>query len=185
VASTFAMGGFGFWGPAYLMRVSKMTLVQAGAYFASVTAVAGLVGTFAGGFAATAWRKRNPAAYALVLGISTLLAVPCAAWAFLGGTTSALKWGLAAAIFLSFLGTGPVNTLILETVPVNLRAGAMALSIFLIHLFGDFWSPEIIGHISVRTGSLKLAVLVLPAVMLVGGALWLGLGLKTLYGHRR
>ena len=185
VALTFAMGGFGFWGPAYLMRVSKMTLLQAGDYFTSVTAVAGLVGTFAGGFAATAWRKRNPAAYALVLGLSTLLAAPCAAWAFLGGTTTALKWGLGAAIFLAFLGTGPVNTLILETVPVNLRAGAMALAIFMIHLFGDFWSPEIIGHISVRTGSLKLAVLVLPAVLLVGGALWLGLGLKTLHRFRQ
>ena len=27
VASTFAMGGFGFWGPAYLMRIAKMTQV--------------------------------------------------------------------------------------------------------------------------------------------------------------
>jgi MFS family permease len=185
VAATFAMGGFGFWGPSYLIRIAKMTQVQAGTYFATVVAVSGLLGTFGGGFAATAWRKRNPAAYALVLGISALLAAPCATWAFLGGTTTALKCGLAAAIFLCFLGTGPVNTLILETVPVNLRSGAMAMSIFLIHLFGDFWSPEILGYISVRSGSLKLAVLVLPAALLVGGALWLGLGLKTLYRHRR
>jgi MFS transporter, Spinster family, sphingosine-1-phosphate transporter len=185
VAYTFAMGGFGFWGPAYLMRVSKMTQVQAGIYFGSVTAIAGLLGTFAGGFAATAWRKRNPAAYALVLGVSTLLAVPCAAWAFLGGTTTALQWGLGASIFLAFLGTGPVNTLILETVPVNLRAGGMAMAIFMIHLFGDFKSAEIVGYLSDRSGSLKLAVLVLPALLLVGGALWLALGLKTLYCHRR
>jgi MFS family permease len=185
VALTFAMGGFSFWGPAYLIRVCKMTQVQAGIYFGSVIAVSGLLGTFAGGFAATAWRKRNPAAYALVLGISTLLAVPCAAWAFLGGTTTALQWGMAAAIFLCFVGTGPVNTLILETVPVNLRAGAMALAIFMIHLFGDFKSPKIMGYLSDRSGSLKLAVLVLPAALLVGGALWLGLGLKTLYRHRR
>lgn len=97
VAYTFAMGGFAFWRPAYLMRVGKMTQVQAGFYFGSVIAVSGLLGTFAGGFAATAWRKRNPAAYALVLGILTLLAVPCAAWAFLGGTTTALQWGLTIA----------------------------------------------------------------------------------------
>jgi MFS transporter, Spinster family, sphingosine-1-phosphate transporter len=185
VAYTFAMGGFGFWGPAYLIRIFKMGEVEAGTYFASVTAVAGLVGTFAGGFAATAWRKRNPAAYALVLGISTLLAVPCAAWAFLGGTKTALQLGLGAAIFLCFLGTGPVNTLILEAVPVNLRASAMAMSIFMIHLFGDFYSPEIIGYVSDRLGSLRLAVLVLPAVLLVGGGLWLGLGVKTLCEHRR
>ena len=41
------------------------------------------------------------------------------------------------------------------------------------------------GYLSDRSGSLKLAVLVLPAALLVGGALWLGLGLKTLYRHRR
>ena len=63
---------------------------------------------------------------------------------------------------------------------MNLRASAMAISIFMIHLFGDFWSPEIIGHLSDFLGSLKMAVLVLPIMLLVAGGLWLGLGLKTL-----
>ena len=184
VAYTFALGGFGFWGPAYLIRVFKLGQVEAGTYFAAVTAVAGLLGTCVGGFAATAWHKRNPAAYALVLGISTLLAVPCAACAFLVGTKTALQLGLGAAIFLCFLGTGPVCTLILEAAPVNLRASAMAMAIFMIHLFGDFYSPEIIGHVSDRLGSLQLAVLILPAVLLVAAVLWLGLGVKTLREHR-
>jgi MFS family permease len=185
VAYTFAMGAFAFWGPSYLERIYGMTHKQAGTYFAAVTAVSGLVSTFVGGFAATAWRRRNPAAYALTLGISTTLAVPCAAWAFLGGTAAALQTGLAAAIFLLFLGTGPVNTLILETVPVNLRASAMAMSIFMIHLFGDFWSAELVGHLSDYLGSLKYAVLILPAVLAIGGGLWLALGFKTLRQHRR
>ncbi len=180
VAYTFAMGAFGFWGPSYLLRFFGMTQEEAGNYFSVVIFVSGLVSTFAGGFAATAWRKRNPAAYALTLGISTLAAAPFAAWAFLGGTKPALMTGLAVTIFLLFLGTGPVNTLILETVPVTLRASAMAMSIFMIHLFGDFWSPEIIGHLSDYFGSLKQAVLVLPVILLVSGGLWLGLAFKTL-----
>ncbi len=182
VAYTFAMGGFGFWGPSYLVRVFEMPQEQAGNFFGGITLVAGLLSTFGGGFAATQWRKRNPAAYSLVLGISTLAAAPCAAYAFLGGSKHALMLGLGAAIFLLFLGTGPVNTLILETVPVNLRASAMAMSIFMIHLFGDFWSPEIIGHLSDWFGSLRPAVLVLPGVLVVGGGLWLALALKTLRG---
>lgn len=180
VAYTFVMGAFGFWGPSYLMRVYGLSQGEAGTYFFAVTGFSGLVGTFAGGFAATAWRRRTPAAYALTLGLSTLAAVPCAAWAFLGGTQSSLMIGLGVAIFLLFLGTGPVNTLILETVPVNLRASAMALSIFLIHLCGDFWSPELIGHLSDRLHNIQLAVLLLPVVLLVAGLLWLSLGLKTL-----
>jgi MFS transporter, Spinster family, sphingosine-1-phosphate transporter len=179
VAYTFVMGAFAFWGPAYLMRIYGMRPESAGTYFGSVTAIAGLLSTFAGGFAATAWRKKNPAAYSLTLGLSTIAAVPFAAWAFLGGSEKALMYGLAAAMFLLFLGTGPVNTLIVETVPANLRASAMALSIFMIHLFGDFWSPEVIGYLSDRLGSLKGAVLILPVVLLVGGALWLALGVKT------
>ena len=180
VAYTFAMGAFGFWGPSYLIRVYGMTQAEAGNYFAAVTAISGLVSTFAGGFAATAWRKRNPAAYALTLGFSTLAAVPCAAWAFLGGSRTSLMVGLGAAIFLLFLGTGPVNTLIVETVPINLRASAMAMSIFMIHLFGDFWSPELVGRLSDFLGNLRQAVLVLPLALLIGGSLWLALGIKTL-----
>jgi hypothetical protein len=87
---------------------------------------------------------------------------------------------LALAIFLLFLSTGPVNTLILETVPINLRAGAMAMSIFSIHLFGDMWSPEMIGRLADRLGGdLQKAVLLLPAVLLVAGVIWLALALKT------
>jgi MFS family permease len=184
VAYTFVMGAFAFWGPTYLMRVFGMGQESAGTYFGAVTAVAGLVSTFAGGFAATAWRKRNPAAYSLTLGLSTLAAVPFAAWAFLGGTEKALMYGLAAAIFLLFLGTGPVNTLIVETVPVSLRASAMAMSIFMIHLFGDFWSPELVGHLSDTLNSLKKAVLILPPILFLGGGLWMFLGVKTLRGSK-
>ena len=86
---------------------------------------------------------------------------------------------LAAAIFLLFLSTGPVNTLVLETVPVNLRSSAMALSIFMIHLFGDMWSPQIVGWLADRRLGLQSALLVLPPALLVGGMLWLALALLT------
>ena len=51
-------------------------------------------------------------------------------------------------MFLAFLPTGPINTLLIESVPVNLRARAMATSIFVIHLLGDFWSPVIVGRLA-------------------------------------
>jgi hypothetical protein len=47
----------------------------------------------------------------------------------------------------------------------------MALSVFAIHAFGDVPSPALVGAISDRS-SLGLAVLILPAAALVGGALW-------------
>jgi hypothetical protein len=83
-------------------------------------------------------------------------------------------------MFLLFLSTGPVNTLILETVPVNLRASAMAMSIFMIHALGDIWSPEIVGRLSDHLGSLRQAVLLLPGALAVGAGLWFGLALLLL-----
>jgi hypothetical protein len=86
---------------------------------------------------------------------------------------------MASAMFFLFLGTGPVNTLILESVPINLRASAMAGSIFMIHLFGDMWSPEIVGRLADASGSLQKAVLILPVALIVSAALWLALAVKS------
>jgi len=182
-AYTFALGAFAIWGPTFLHRTHGVAVEQAATFFGSVLVVAGLVGTLLGGFAATAWQKRNRAGYAWTLGLSVLVAVPLAFGAFLATSTFWSMSFLAAAMFFLFLPTGPVNTLILETVPVNLRASAMAISIFTIHLFGDMWSPEIVGRLAdAAGGNLQKAVLILPVALIVASALWLALAVKTKRG---
>jgi sugar phosphate permease len=158
---------------------------QAATFFGAVLVVSGLVGTLLGGFAATAWQKRNPAGYALVNGLSVLASVPVALVAFLSSNTVLTMSALGLAMFLLFLSTGPVNTLIIESVPVNLRSSAMALSIFMIHLFGDMWSSEIVGHLSDHWQSLQKAVLILPVALLVSGLLWQLLAMRILRQTRQ
>src|SRR5205823_10745221 len=102
---------------------------SAATFFGAVLVVAGLLGTMVGGFAATAWQKRNPAGYAWTLGLSVLASVPVSVTAFVASNTTLAVSCLALAMFLLFLSTGPVNTLIIESVPVNLRSSAMAVSI--------------------------------------------------------
>jgi MFS family permease len=178
-AYTFALGAFGYWGPTFLHRAHGVAVAQAGEFFGAVLVVAGLVGTMIGGFAATAWHKHNPAGYAWTLGLSVLVAVPLAFGAFLADSTVWSMAFLAGAMFFLFLPTGPVNTLILETAPVNLRVSAMAVSIFTIHLFGDMWSPEIVGRLADSfAGSLQKAVLILPVALILASALWLLLAFK-------
>lgn len=174
-AYTFALGAFGTWGPTFLVRVHNIPIANAGTFFGAVLVVSGLLGTLIGGFAATAWQKRNPAGYAWTLGLSVLIAVPVALMAFIANDKTTAMSCLAAAMFLLFLCTGPVNTLILESVPVNLRSSAMALSIFTIHLFGDMWSPEIVGRLADQWGGLQKAVLILPGALFVAALLWLTL----------
>jgi MFS family permease len=182
-AYTFALGAFAIWGPTFLHRAHGVAVDKAATFFGVVLVVAGLLGTLIGGFAATAWQKRNRAGYAWTLGLSVLAAVPLAFGAFLATSTFWSMTFLAAAMFFLFLSTGPVNTLILETAPVNLRASAMAVSIFTIHLFGDMWSPEIVGRLADSFGgNLQKAVLILPVALIVASALWLVLALKTKRG---
>jgi hypothetical protein len=112
-----------------------------------------------------------------------LVAVPLAFGAFLATSTFWSMTLMGAAMFFLFLSTGPVNTLILETTPVNLRVSAMAVSIFMIHLFGDMWSPQIVGHLADSFGgNLQKAVLILPVALIVCAALWLVLAVKTKRG---
>jgi MFS family permease len=180
VAYTFALGAFAFWGPTFLEKVHGLPLDRADNFFGAVLVVAGLLGSLAGGLLATWWQRRTPAGYALLLFFSMLGAVPVSFYALLAGdiTTSMVFLGLS--IFFIFFSTGPVNTLILETAPVNVRSSAMAISIFLIHLFGDMPSPEIVGRIADRlAGDLRTALLLLPVALACAGALWLLLALKT------
>jgi MFS transporter, Spinster family, sphingosine-1-phosphate transporter len=181
-AYTFALGAFAVWGPAFLERVHGVPQKYASTFFGAVLVLTGLLGTMAGGFAATAWQKRNPAGYAWMLGLSVVAAAPLALTAFLVESRTMAMGCLAAAMFFIFLCTGPVNTLILETVPLNLRASAMAMSIFCIHLFGDLWSSEIVGHLSDHWQSLRQAVLILPMALAVAAVFWITLARKQRHG---
>ena len=192
VAYTFALGAFGFWAPTFLHRVHGISVASAANFFGEVLVGTGLLGTLAGGFAATIWRRSNPAGYALLLTGSVLLAVPVAAIAFQTASTPMAMTLLGIAMLLLFLPTGPLNTLIVEEVPIMLRASAMAVSIFVIHLFGDFWSPQIIGYLSDRWGSaqhadlgLRRAVLVLPAVLAIAAIFWGWLAVRKMRGSGR
>ena len=185
VAYTFALGAFAFWGPTFFETVHRLSNAAANSFFGAVIVVAGLVGTLLGGFAATAWQKRNPAGYAWMLTGSVFLAVPFSFFALLSAHVVAAMSLFALSIFLLFLCTGPVNTLILEAVPVNLRSSAVAISIFLIHLFGDMWSPEIVGRLADHLrGDLQRAILILPGALLIAASVWLVLALRTAKANR-
>lgn len=184
VAYTFALGAFGNWGPTFLIRVHGLGKEKAGLFFGGTLVVAGLVSTFVGGFAATAWQRRNPAGYAWMLALSAVAAVPVTFGAFATGSLPLAMTLLASAILLLFLSTGPVNTLILETAPRHMWASATAGSIFAIHLFGDLWSTEIVGHLSDTFQSLQRGALILPVALAVCAALWLWLAIRLQRGAR-
>lgn len=171
-AQTFAMGAFGVWGASFLIEAHGMENGHAASIFGEILAGTGLVATLLGGFLASSLRKRLSSGYVWVMAMSMLAATPICFFALIVSSATWSLIGLGAAMFFLFLPTGPITSQIFEIVPVHLRASAVALCTFMIHLFGDLGSPTIVGHLSDGPGGLRHGVLILPGFLLVGGILW-------------
>jgi MFS family permease len=174
-AQTFAIGAFGYWGPTFLHRAHAMALGSSSTIFGAMLAGSGLVATLLGGLLANVLRRRSPAGYVWVMALSLVIAMPVCFFALMVGDATLSLVGLGASMFFLFLPTGPIASEMFEIVPVHLRASAMAVCTFIIHLFGDFGSPALVGHLSTQWASLQKAVLILPVVLAIGAVLWCAL----------
>ena len=168
---TFTIGGISAWMPTFLQREKGMPLARANYYFGLVTVIDGLAGTAVGGWLGDLWLRRSRSAYYSLSAISVLLALPGALYAFYGNPAWLFP-SLAIAEFFLFLNTGPLNAAIVNSVAAPIRATAIGLNLFMIHLLGDAMSPTIIGAVSDRS-SLQLGFSVTLIAMLFSAALLL------------
>jgi len=177
-AVTFSLGGISWWMPSFLQRMDGRSQSSAAFLMGAITVVAGLGGTIVGGTVAQKWSRSSPRALYLVPAWSALLATPPALLCFFGptlfhsqGTTLP---ALAAAIFLIFLGTGPVNAATVNAVRPEIRATALAGQLFVIHALGDAISPRIIGVVSdhsdlaVGLGATLITMLLASIIFFIG-----------------
>ncbi len=178
-AMTFALGGMAYWMPTFLARVRGLALDEANTIFGIVTVASGLLGTFLGGWLGDRLLKKTDQAYLLVSGIGMLLAVPAVYIGITATDRSVYLPALFVAEVLVFLNTGPANAVLVSVVPPEIRATALALSIFAMHLLGDVPSPILIGVVSERTGSLETALLLTSVAMALSGVFYL-MGCRTL-----
>ena len=179
-AYTFAVGGIAAWMPAFVQRAHGVSSAVANNQLAIMLVVTGLVGVLGGGWIGDRMLRRNREAYLWLSGVTTLLAAPLAWIALTTADTTVYLVTLFAAELLIFACTAPINSKIISLVPKGMRAAAMAMCIFTIHLLGDVPSPTLIGWISDRS-SIQHGVLVIPAAVVVSGAIWM---LAALRGAR-
>jgi len=168
---TFGLGGIAFWMPSYLHHVRGLDLERAGALFGGVLAAAGFLGTIGGGALSARLQRTGRGADFLVSGASMALSAPFAVAAVLLPWPWAYWTALFVAAALAFANTGPLNAAIVNVVPADLRATAIAWNVLLIHLFGDALSPFLLGAMADALG-LRAAVLSVSVVLAAGG-LWL------------
>jgi MFS family permease len=172
---TFAMGGISAWVPEFLRRSAGLSVGSASQVVGAITVIDGIAGTLIGGWIAQRWLRTNHRALYLLSFWSVALTLPCGVLVFFGPAAWAVP-SLFAAEFFLFLNTGPLNTAIVNSVAAPVRATAIACNLFIIHCFGDTFSPQIIGYLSDRVQSLRLALgvtlvaLVVSSIILRAGA---------------
>ena len=167
-ALTFAMGGISNWVPEFLHRSAGFSVGNASLIVGATTVIDGIAGTLIGGWIAQRWLRTNHRALYLLSFWSVALTLPCGILLFFGPPAWAIP-SLFAAEFFLFLNTGPLNTAIVNSVSGPVRATAIGLNLFIIHCFGDTFSPQIIGAISDRVLNLRLALGATLIALVVSG----------------
>jgi MFS family permease len=174
---TFAIGGFSAWLPDYIfldrgreLSGSQQTLGNIGLTFGAITALAGLLATFIGGWTGDKLRERFASSYFLVSGAGMILCFPATLAVIY--VRFPLAWIMIfIAEFFLFFNTGPSNTALANVTPRAVRASAFALNIFIIHALGDAISPPLIGAIRDRW-NMDVALTGVAFMMLLAGLLW-------------
>lgn len=144
---TFALGGLQVWMPTFLHRDHGYSLKDANWIFGISTAATGIVAALVGGWLGDYLLRYTRTAYYLVSAVSLALGIP-AMWIALYTTGNRMLAGVVVAEFLLLINTSPLNAALINSVGAHVRATAIAVDIFVIHLLGDASSPWVIGYLS-------------------------------------
>jgi len=88
-------------------------------------------------------------AYYLVSAVGMALGVPVMIVALLAKGRVMVP-AIAVAAFFLLLNTSPLNAAVINSVGAHIRATAIAVNIFIIHILGDVPSPTMMGWVADR-----------------------------------
>jgi MFS transporter, Spinster family, sphingosine-1-phosphate transporter len=175
---TFAVNGLIAWAAAFMQRVHGLSIARVGAEFGIWALGGGVLGALVGGRMGDRLQHRWRGGRVLASGAGFVLGAPVCAALLL---VEDLRWFaplIMATYFLYTWYNGPLAAVILDVVPPAVQASVLGAFVLFSHLAGDALAPPLIGYLSDRLGDLRTAMLVLPAVGLLGGLVIL-IALKT------
>jgi MFS family permease len=174
-AMTYSLGGIQVWMPQFLFTERHYSLETANFDFGIIVVVDGIIASLAGGWLGDFLLRRTKSAYYLVSAVSMALGVPFMIIAlFVPGKLMIPAIGVAA--FLLLFNTSPLNAAVINSAGAHIRATAIAVNIFIIHLLGDVPSPTMMGWVADKH-SLQ-AAFILPVIAMVISAAILFYGMR-------
>lgn len=142
-----SLSGYGVlaWGPTFLRRVHGMGSAEIGVWLGLIIGIGGALGAYAGGRLADRAGRDDPRGYAYLCGAVCGLGVPLGLGFLFAG-----ERGLSLLLFVPFymLGAmyvGPMLSLCQGLVPLQMRATASAVLLFVLNLVGLGIGPTAVG----------------------------------------
>jgi len=170
---SFGINGIVGWGPTFVSRELGLSAAQSAALLGKWGLIAGTAGTLFGGFLADWLRRRYETGRVLTVALGLLLGGPLAVWLLTIRDLELFQAVFAVAFFCLSWYNGPITAVIFDVVPPRISATVAGAYLLFIHLAGDAISLPLVGTLSDFFG-LDRAILLLPLVVILGGAVVLG-----------
>ena len=170
--TTAAMNSLVAWSASYLQRVLDLSLVQAGRQIGLVGLVGGVLGSWMGGRVGDRLMERTRAGRVIASAAGFLLGAPVCVVLLLVDDVRLFAPLFFVVVVLFTWYNGPIAAVLFDVVPRGIAATVMGAYVFFIHIAGDAIALPVVGFLSDRYG-LRIALMTLPAVGLLGGALLL------------
>jgi MFS transporter, Spinster family, sphingosine-1-phosphate transporter len=165
---TFTTGGLAFWMPTYYVRVRHIDAADATLIFGLLLLSAGFAGTLIGGLVGDRLARTRPDAHFLLSAVGLVASGPFTLVAIMHPSPAIFWPSMFVTLLLLFINMGPLNAAMANVLPAALRGRGVAVNTFSIHVFGDAFSPLVVGAMSDRIG-LQVPVLATGLLLVVAG----------------
>ena len=170
---SFGTNGIVGWGPTFVARELQLTPGEGAALLGKWGLIAGVSGTLFGGFLADWLRRWMETGRVLTIGLGLLLGGPLTVWLLTIRDQGLFQIVFTVAFFCLSWYNGPITAVIFDVVPPRISATVAGAYLLFIHLAGDAIALPLVGMLSDQFG-LDRAILLLPLVVIAGGAVILG-----------
>lgn len=142
-----SLSGYGVlaWGPTFLRRVHGMGSVEIGTWLGLIIGFGGAIGAYAGGRIADRAGRDDRRGYAYLCGAVCALGVPLGVGFLFAETRQSSLLLFVPFYMLGAMYVGPMLSMCQGLVPLQMRATASAVLLFVLNLVGLGIGPTLVG----------------------------------------